>query len=62
MTMKMGAKLAVILFALVAVAHALRLAFSVPVTAGGWAVPQWISLFGVIVPAGIAWLLWRESR
>lgn len=60
--MKTGAKLAMVLFLLVALAHALRLAFSIPVTAGSWAVPQWISLFGVIVPAGIAWLLWREGR
>lgn len=60
--MKTGAKLAILLFGLVALAHLLRLAFSIPLTAGSWNVPQWISLFGVVVPAGIAILLWRENR
>ena len=34
----------------------------VPITAGETNVPQWISLFGVVVPALVAWLLWRESK
>jgi hypothetical protein len=61
-TMKSGAKIAIIIFLLVAFAHLLRLVFLIPVTAGGWSVPQWISLFGVAVPLLVAWLLWRESR
>lgn len=60
--MKTGSQIAIILFAVVAFAHLLRLLFSIPVTAGEWDVPQWISLFGVVVPALVAWLLWRESR
>lgn len=60
--MKTGSQLAIILFTLVAIAHLLRLVFSIPLTAGEWDVPQWISLFGVVVPGLVAWLLWRESR
>lgn len=59
--MKTSVKLAMILFILVAFAHGLRLLFSIPVTAGGWSVPQWISLFGLVVPALVAWFLWREN-
>ncbi|MBT8061216.1 MAG: hypothetical protein KJO85_00945 [Gammaproteobacteria bacterium] len=59
--MKTGVKLAITLFTLVAIAHGLRLLFSIPVTAGNWSVPQWISLFGLLVPALVAWLLWREN-
>ena len=60
--MKTGARLAVILFSLVAIAHLLRLLYGIPITAGDWSVPQWISLFGVVVPGLVAWLLWRESK
>ena len=60
--MKTGARLAIILFAAVAFAHLLRLIFLVPITAGNWSVPQWISLFGVVVPGLVAWLLWRENK
>ena len=60
--MKTGARIAVVIFLLVAFAHLLRLIFMVPITAGETNVPQWISLFGVVVPALVAWLLWRESK
>lgn len=58
--MKIGSRLAMILLLLVAIAHLLRLIFSIPVSAGDWIVPQYVSVIGVIVPAGIAWLLWGE--
>ncbi len=57
-----GARLAIILFALVSIAHLLRLIYTVNITIGGWDAPQWISLFGFVVPGLIAWLLWRESN
>ena len=60
--MKTGSMLAILLLTLVAIAHLLRLLFGLDVTAGGWSVPQWVSVGGVIVPAAIAYLLWRESR
>ena len=59
--MKTGVKLAVILFTLVAIAHLLRLIYTVDVTVGDWTVPQWISLLGFVIPGLIAYLLWRES-
>jgi len=60
--MKTGSKLAIILFTLVAVAHLLRLIYALDITAGPWNVPQWVSVFGVVAPGAIAWLLWKESR
>ncbi len=60
--MKIGSKLAIIVFSVVACAHSLRLVFAVNVTVGDWLMPQWISLIGFIGPAAIALLLWRESK
>lgn len=58
---KTGAKLAIILFTVVSIAHLLRLIYSVDVTVGGWDAPQWISLLGFVVPGLIAYMLWREG-
>lgn len=60
--MKTGSMLAVLLFTLVAIAHLVRLINGIDVTVGEWAVPQWMSVVGVIAPLTIAFLLWRESR
>lgn len=58
--MKTGAKLAILLFSLVSIAHLLRLIYSVDVIVGEWSAPQWISVLGTIVPAAIAGMLWKE--
>lgn len=60
--MKTGSMLAIVLFSLVAVGHLLRLVAGINVTVGEWGVPQWISVFGVIVPGLVAYLLWKESK
>ncbi|NNK37898.1 MAG: hypothetical protein HKP03_05420 [Xanthomonadales bacterium] len=60
--MKTGSLIAVVLFIAVAMAHLLRLLTGTPVTIGGTPLPMWVSSVGVIVPAVIAWMLWRESR
>ncbi len=60
--MKTGSLLAIILFILIALAHLLRLIYGLEVTAGGQSIPQWVSIIGLVVPAVIAYLLWRESR
>ncbi|MCU0990702.1 MAG: hypothetical protein MUE63_14265 [Xanthomonadales bacterium] len=60
--MKTGTLLAVILFSLVALAHLLRLIFGTEVIVAGTPVPQWVSAVAVVVPAVIAWLLWKESK
>jgi hypothetical protein len=59
--MKIGSLLAIVLLSLVALAHLLRLIDGTEIIARGVMVPQWVSVFGVVVPALIAWLLWRES-
>jgi hypothetical protein len=49
-----------ILLIVVAVAHALRVVFGVPVTVGTFAVPLWVSVVGALLPGGLALGLWRE--
>ena len=60
--MKIGSKLAVLVFTLVALTHLLRLLTQTEITVNGAVIPQWASLAGVLVPGAITWLLWRESR
>lgn len=60
--MKTGTLLAVIVLALAAIAHMLRLVSGTEVVIGGSEVPQWVSGIGVIVPGIVAWLLWKESK
>jgi hypothetical protein len=60
--MKTGTLLAIILLTLVALAHVLRLIFGTEVLVAGTPVPQWVSAVAVVVPAVIAWLLWKESK
>ena len=58
--MKPATALAAVLLLLVAVAHALRLLFAVPVTVGSASIPMWVSWLGALVPAALAIGLWRE--
>jgi hypothetical protein len=60
--MKPAALAAVIVFAVVALAHLLRLVFQVEMVVGGTMVSMWASVVGVVVPLAIAILLWREQR
>jgi hypothetical protein len=53
---------AVIVFAVVALAHLLRLVFQIEMVVGGTMVPMWASAVGLVVPLAIAVLLWREQR
>lgn len=50
----------VALLILVAIAHALRLLFAVPVTVAGAAIPMWVSAVGTLVPSALAIGIWRE--
>jgi hypothetical protein len=54
--------LAILLFALIALAHLYRLISPFDVVVHGTALPQWISAVGLIVAGGLAVMLWRESR
>jgi hypothetical protein len=58
--MKTGTLLAIAIFTLVALAHLLRLLTGAEITLNGAVVPQWVSALGIVVPAGLAWLLWRQ--
>ena len=59
--MKPFTTLAVVLFALIAFVHLFRLIWGFEVVVSGIVVPQWVSLPGVIVAAGLAVMLWREA-
>ena len=52
----------VVILALIAVVHLLRLLAGWPVTIDGFAIPVWWSAPAVVVFAGLAWLVWREAR
>lgn len=54
--------LAVLVFASVALVHLLRLVFGWEVTINGAAVPLWMSVLGIVIAAGLAVMLRRESR
>ncbi len=54
--------LAVLVFAIVALVHLLRLVFGWEVTINGAAVPLWASVPGIVIAAGLAAGLWWESR
>jgi hypothetical protein len=58
--MKLGSRLAIALFSLVAVIHLLRLVFAIPVSIGSTVIPMWPSVLATIVPAAVAFMLWRE--
>ena len=60
--MKIGSLLAIVVLSLVAAAHLLRLIDGTEIIARGVVVPQWLSMFGVVVPGVLAWLLWREAK
>ncbi len=54
--------LAVLIFAVVALVHLLRLVYGWEVTINGVAVPMWTSVLGIVIAAVLAIMLWRESR
>jgi hypothetical protein len=53
---------AVILFALIASVHLLRLFLAWEVTVSGMVVPKWASGPGLVIAAGLALMVWREAR
>lgn len=57
-----AATTAALLLGLIAVAHLLRVLFRVPISAGGWQIPVWMSVPGTVVPGLLAVWLWRERR
>jgi hypothetical protein len=55
-------RIAAVVFAIVAVAHLLRLIFQFPLVIGGFLVPLWINVIALIIAGLLAVMLWRESQ
>jgi hypothetical protein len=60
--MKPFTTLAILLFAIIALAHLYRLVHPFEVVIAGTTIPQWVSIVGAIVGGGLALMLWRESK
>ncbi len=50
------------IFALIALAHLYRLITHFQIILGSHTIPQWVSIAGVVIPAGLSWMLCREAR
>jgi hypothetical protein len=59
---KPGTTIVVILLSAISIAQLLRMIFQVNVVANGVNIPIWLSIFGCIIPAVLAFMLWRENR
>lgn len=60
--MKPFTTIAAVIFAIVCVAHVLRLCLGWSVLVNGVALPLWGSGVGAVVSGALAFLLWRESH
>lgn len=60
--MRPGATIAMILLALIALLHVIRVIMGVPLVVGTTAIPMWASILGTIVTGTVAVLLWREGQ
>ena len=54
--------IAAAIFALMALAHILRLFTHFQIVVGSHTIPQWVSIVGVVITAGLSWMLCREAR
>ncbi len=46
----------------ISAAHLLRLIIQVDIVANGVNIPAWLSILGCIIPAVLAFMLWRENK
>lgn len=60
--MKPFTTIGIIVFLIIAFIHLIRLYFGWEVIINGMIIPIWISVPGFLIMAGLALLLWRESR
>jgi hypothetical protein len=51
-----------VIFAVVALAHLVRIYMDWPVTIGEWSVPMWVSWIALVVAGGLAYLGLRPAR
>ncbi len=54
--------IAALIFLVMALVHAYRLATHFQVVMGSHVIPQWVSWVGLVVPAILAWGLWKEAK
>jgi hypothetical protein len=54
--------ISIIVFSIIAFIHLLRLFFGWEVIINGMIIPIWVSVPGFLIAAGLALMLWRESR
>jgi hypothetical protein len=54
--------ISIIVFSIIAFIHLLRLFFGWEVIINGMIIPIWISVPGFLIAAGLALMLWIESR
>ena len=50
------------IFAVVALVHLYRLFTHFQFIIGSHTIPEWVSYIGVVIPAGLSWMLCREAR
>ena len=62
MTARNYARLAALIFAIVALLQLARAASGLPVTVGATSIPLWASWIACLVAAGLAWLGFDASR
>jgi hypothetical protein len=60
--MKPFATIAIALFGLIAFMHILRLVLGWEVTVNTVIIPMWVSVLGLFIAGGLAWLLWLENK
>ena len=60
--MKPFTRIAVIILALIAIVHLERLIAGWDLVVGGFAIPVWWSLVGVVIPGALAFLVWHENQ
>ena len=60
--MKPFTTIAVIIFAVLCVAHILRLILDIAFRIGTHDIPQWVSIIGALFAALMAIMLWKERK
>jgi hypothetical protein len=62
MSAKTFISIAGVLFGLVALLHAVRLAMGWQMVIGGWNFPVWLSAIGVVIPGYLAYSAFRLNK
>jgi hypothetical protein len=60
--MKPFTTIASVFFSIVAILHLLRLLLGWEIIVDGMHIPMWVSVLGCVIPAILAFMLWREAH